>query len=82
MEVLRERRRNYPLRGLWQAACRRLHLNSQVSIYIHDGQVQQGVVAHDESELRQVWSSLVLPAAEARRDVWITETGDLVVSRS
>jgi hypothetical protein len=80
MEAVKERRRNYPLRGLWQAASRRLHANSQVSIYIHDEQGKQGVVAHDEKELRQIWDMLVLPAAEARRDVWITETGDLMVS--
>jgi hypothetical protein len=79
MEAVKERRRNYPLRGLWQAASRRLQLNSQVSIYIRDEQGKQGVVAHDEGELRQIWDMLVLPAAEARKDVWITETGDLIV---
>jgi hypothetical protein len=72
--------RRYPLDGLWKAVRRRLHRNSSVSIHIDDGQRRGSVVAHDESELRQIWNSVVLPAAQASRDMWITDTGDLIVT--
>ncbi len=75
-------RDRYPLRGLWQAARRHLHLNSCISIHVcnEQGRYDKVAVARDETELRMVWDSLVLPSVQARRDVWITDIGNLMVN--
>lgn len=74
-------REHYPLRGLWHAVRRYLLRNSSISVCVcnEQGHYEKVAVAHDEIDLRIIWDSLVLPAVQARREVWMTDIGNLMV---
>ncbi len=74
-------RDHYPLRGLWLTVRRHLHRNSSISVFFcnEQGHYDRVTVAQDETELAIVWDSLVLPAVQAGRDVWMTDIGNLMV---
>ena len=51
-----------------------------IYVYNDQGRYDRVRAFTNETELRMVWDSLVLPSVQARRDVWITDIGNLMVN--